>query len=193
MRTLLRSVVPLVLLASPALAAEAGGPVNLLDPAYGLMFWTLIIFVILFFTLSRFAFKPLTAAVEAREKALEEAIAGAKRDRDAASALLAEQQRQLDASRAEAQKLIADGRAAAERMRAELLDQTRAQQHEMLDRARREIDAEKVKAVAEMRREAVDLALAAASKVVEQNLDQEGNRVIVERFLAGVGTSPGAR
>ena len=189
MRTLLRGVLPLLLIASPALAAEDGGKVNLLDPKYGLMFWTLIIFLILFVVLSRFAFQPLTAAVEAREKALEEAIQGAKRDREAAAALLAEQQRQLDASRGEAQKFIADARATAEKMRGELLEQTRTQQHEMLDRARREIETEKVKAVAELRREAVDLALAAASKVVEQNLDQQGNRALVERFLATVGSS----
>ena len=72
-----------------AAAAEApkGG---LLTPSGGLMFWTLIIFMILFFVLSRFAFKPITAAVAAREKALEDAIAGAKADREAAAKLLEE-------------------------------------------------------------------------------------------------------
>ena len=60
--------------------AAKGG---LLTPQGGLMIWTLIIFLILFFVLSKYAFKPITAAVEAREKALEEAIAGAKADRGA--------------------------------------------------------------------------------------------------------------
>ena len=57
----------LMISATPALASESaeGGPPNLLDPNVGVMAWTLIIFVLLLFVLSKFAFKPLLAAVEA--------------------------------------------------------------------------------------------------------------------------------
>ena len=83
----------LILLATPAtaFAAEEGGKVNLLSPNGGLMFWTLLIFIVLLVVLSRYAFKPLVAAVEAREAALESAITKAQQDRDAAAKLLAEQ------------------------------------------------------------------------------------------------------
>ena len=81
---------------------------GLLTPHGGLMFWTLVIFLVLFFILAKFAFKPITAAVEAREKALEDAIEAAKRDREEAARLLAEHARQLEAARGEAQKLIAE-------------------------------------------------------------------------------------
>jgi F-type H+-transporting ATPase subunit b len=185
MRILSRGLFLLVA-SAPALGAQEGEPVNLLSPSGGLMFWTLLIFVVLFFILSRFAFKPITAAVDARERALEEAIESARRDREAAAEVLAEQKRHLDAARMEAQQFIADGRATAEKLRQDLLSETRAQQQEMLERARHEIDAEKVKAVAELRREAVDLAIAAAGKVVSKNLDQATNREIVERFLASI-------
>jgi F-type H+-transporting ATPase subunit b len=153
-----------------------------------LMFWTLLIFGILYFLLRRYAFGPITAAVEAREKALEEAIEGAKRDRDEAARLLADHQAKIDAARSEAQKLIADGRVVAEKMRADLLEQTRKEQADMLDRARREIENEKKNAIAELRREAVDLALAGASKVIEQNLESPKNRHLVETYLASIGT-----
>jgi len=188
MRTLRNSLPLLLATASPLLAqeGEAQGPVNLLEPHAGLMFWTLVIFVILMVVLSRFAFKPLVAAVEARERSLEAAIEGAKRDREEAARLLTEQRSQLDASRGEAQKLIADGRAAAEKMRAELLEQTRQQQQELLDRARRDIDAERDRAIADLRREAVDLAIAGASKVIERNLDDTSNRQLVENFLGSL-------
>jgi F-type H+-transporting ATPase subunit b len=63
----------------------------------------------------------------------------------------------------------------------------------MLDRARREIEAEKVRAVAELRREAVDLAIAGASKVIEKNLDEASNRRIVESFLASIPVTPDKR
>lgn len=169
-----------------AAAGEEAPKGGLLTPNGGLMFWTLIIFVILGVVLSKYAFKPITAAVEAREKALEEAIAGAKADREAAAALLIEHREQLAAGRNEAQKLIVEGRAIGDKVRADMIEETRGQQQEMLDRARKEIEAEKLRAIAELRREAVDLAIAGASKVIEKNLDDESNRKIVESFLSTV-------
>jgi len=164
-------------------AAQEGGKTNLLSPNGGLMFWTLLIFVALMFVLSRFAFKPMVAAVEAREAALEAAIRGAQQDREAASALLEEQKRQLEAARSEAQRYIADGRATAEKLKNSMLEETKSQQQEMLERARRELENEKVRAIAELRREAVDLALAGAGKVIERNLDNAGNRKLIDDFL----------
>jgi F-type H+-transporting ATPase subunit b len=186
MRTLLRSLVISVLAAAPALAQEEAGRPDLLSPNSGLMAWTLIIFVVLAFILSRYAFGPITAAVRAREQALEEAINGAKRDREEAARLLEQHRAALDASRGEAQKLIADARVAAERVRAELVEQAHAEQASMLVRARQEIESEKSNAIAQLRREAVDLAIAGAGKVIERNLDQAANRQLVESFLASV-------
>jgi F-type H+-transporting ATPase subunit b len=186
MRTLFRSLALSALIAAPALAQEEAPKADLLAPNLGLMAWTLIIFVILAFVLSRFAFGPITAAVRAREAALEEAIASAKRDREEAGRLLAEQRAALDATRGEAQKLIADARTAAERVRAELIEQAHTEQANMLDRARREIETEKAVAIAQLRREAVDLAIAGAGRVIDRNLDQAANRQLVESFLASV-------
>ena len=186
MRTLLRSLALSLLLAVPVLAQEEAPKADLLSPSYGLMAWTLIIFVVLALILSRFAFGPITAAVRAREQALEEAITAAKRDREEAASLLAQHRAALDASRGEAQKLIADARVAAERVRAELVEQAHAEQASMLERARQEIESEKSHAIAQLRREAVDLAIAGAGKVIERNLDQAANRQLVESFLASV-------
>jgi F-type H+-transporting ATPase subunit b len=187
---------PLLLLIQEHAAATEGAEAakgGLLSPSGGLMFWTLIIFLILFFVLSRYAFKPITAAVAAREKALEDAIAGAKADREAAAKLLAEHQAQLDAARGEAQKLIVEGRQVGEKVRAEMIEETRSQQQEMLERARREIESEKVKAIADLRREAVELAIAGAGKVIEKNLDDASNRQIVESFLSSIPVTPASR
>ena len=90
MRSSLRSLIVLALSPAALLAQEGSGTRTFMQPDTGLMVWTLVIFVILMFVLSRYAFGPITAAVEAREKALEEAIEGAKRDRDAAAKLLQE-------------------------------------------------------------------------------------------------------
>ena len=186
MRTLLRSLALSFLIAAPALAQEEAPKADLLSPSYGLMAWTLIIFVVLALILSKFAFGPITAAVRAREAALEEAITAARRDREEAASLLSQHRAALDASRGEAQKLIADARVAAERVRAELVEQAHAEQATMLERARQEIESEKSRAIAQLRREAVDLAIAGAGKVIERNLDQAANRQLVESVLASV-------
>lgn len=184
MRTLLRSLALVVLAATPVLAEPAN--TNLLDANYGVMAWVLIVFIGLFVILKVFAFGPILKSVEAREQALEDAINAAQRDREEAATLLAEHRANLEASRGEAQKIIADARIAAERVRAELVEQAHAEQASMLARARREIESEKTRAIAELRREAVDLAIAGASKVIEKNLDQDANRKLVESFLASV-------
>ncbi len=190
MRSTLLRAAALLTIATPAFASEGAEPAkaDLLTPAGGLMVWTLVIFGALFFVLKKFAFGPILEGVTAREQALQQAMDDAKADRDAAAKLLADHQAKIAAARDEAQKLIADGRATAEAMRAELLEQTKAQQAEMLERARREIETEKTKAIADLRREAVDLALAGAGKLIEQKLDDAGNRKLVEQFLSTLGS-----
>ena len=170
---------------------ESGQAVNLLSPNGGLMFWTLVTFIILLIILGKLVFPKITAAVEAREKALEEAIEGAKRDREAAAQALAEQQRQIEAARNDAQKIIVEGRQTGEKVRAQMIEETRQQQQQMLETARREIESEKERAIAEMRREAIELAIAGASKVIEKNLDDQANRKIVESFLSSIPLESG--
>ena len=196
MRRTLRTLSLCLASATSLLAQEGHAPAestNLLDPKVGLMFWTLIIFIVLLVVLSKFAYKPLLAAVEAREAALEKAITEAKADREAAAKLLAEQQKALTDARAEMQKAMNDGRAAAEALRSEMLEKVKAEGADMLDRTRREMQAEKDKAVADLRREAVDLAISGASKVIGRNLDSATDRTLVASFLSSLDAPKGSR
>ena len=136
--------------------------------------------------LRRSAWPLLLAAVREREKKLERMLADAARDREEAAALLAEHKRLVAAARAEAQELIAQARTVAEKERAALLAQAREQYEQLLARARKEIESEKEKAILELRREAVDLSIAAASKVIEANLDSEANRRLVMDYLVNL-------
>ena len=184
----------LLLVANSAVAAaqDAGKvevPHGVMDIEINLMFYTLIIFGLTFWIVKKFFYPKILGAVEAREKALEDAIEGAKRDREAAAKLLGEHKAALDASRGEAQKMIADARTVSEKMRADLIEQTRKEQGDMLERARRDIEGEKDKAIAELRREAVELAIVGAGKVIEANLDSDKNRKLVESYLASIGTT----
>jgi F-type H+-transporting ATPase subunit b len=184
MRTLLLSLALLTSNAGLLLAQEPQqAPPPLMAIRVNLMAWTLVIFLILFFMLKKWAFPAILGAVEQRERTLQEALDNAKRDREEAQRLLDEHRRRIEEARGEAQRLIADGRAVAEKMRTDLIEQTHQEQQAMLERARREIESEKERAVAQLRREAVNLAIAGAGKVIEQNLDNTKNRQLVESFL----------
>jgi F-type H+-transporting ATPase subunit b len=99
------SLFSLLLLVTPNVLAaqEEGSKVDLLTPHGGLMLWTLLIFIGLFIILSRYAFGPITKAVEQREQALQDAIDQAKKDREEAARVLTEHRTQLEGARAEAQ------------------------------------------------------------------------------------------
>jgi len=180
----------LLLQETPEQAAAVGGG-SLLSPNAGLMIWTFLIFGAVWFILSRWAFPRITEAVRAREQALQEAIDAARRDRDESARVLAEHRAQLDAARDEAQRIIVEGRAAGDQVRNRMLEETRAEQQELLERARREIGTERDRAIMQLRREAVDLAIAGASRVINRNLDDATNRQLVESFLASVPTDTG--
>jgi F-type H+-transporting ATPase subunit b len=180
--------VPLFIL--QAAVAEPRHRPAMLTPSGGLMIWTLLIFLALLLILTRFAFRPITAAVERREQALEAALVQATQDRDAAAALVAQQRVLAEQAHVDATRVVAEARAAAERVRQGLLEHAHAEQQEILRRARGEIDRERQRAIAELRREAVDLAILGAGKVIEKNLDDATNRALVEQFLATIRPAP---
>jgi F-type H+-transporting ATPase subunit b len=155
----------------------------------GLMIWTVVVFVALLLILRKYAWPAILGAVEARERALEEQLADAERNRAEAARVLAEHQKLLAEGRTAAHGLLAEARTAAEKERALAMEKTRQEQEELLERARRDIISERERAVAELRREAVDLSLAAASKLIGERLNSENDRKIVQEYLAGLGSN----
>jgi F-type H+-transporting ATPase subunit b len=169
-----------------ALAQQEHAARGPLTVEFGLMFWTLVVFAALLLVLKRFAWPALLGAVEAREKALEDQLAEAERNRAEAAKLLAEHEKLIIEGKAQAHALLAEARSMAEKERALAMEKTRQEQEELLERARHDIMAERDRAVVELRREAVDLSLAAASKLIEKRLDSDSDRKLVQEYLAGV-------
>jgi F-type H+-transporting ATPase subunit b len=179
---------------APAAAEHAAAP-NVFALTGNVMFWTLVIFAILFFVLAKFAFPPILGYAAAREQRIQEAIDAARKDREESQRILEEQRQALAKAHSEAQSYIADAQKTAERVRKEILEKARTEQEELLVRAKREIEDERLRAVDSLRREAVDLAVAAASKLVEKRLDSQEDRRIVTEFLSHVekGAAVGSR
>jgi F-type H+-transporting ATPase subunit b len=66
------------------------------------------------------------------------------------------------------------------------MEKTRQEQEDLLDRARRDIISERERAIVELRREAVDLSLAAASKLIGERLGSDTDRKLVQEYLASL-------
>jgi len=158
----------------------AGGPFTI-NP--GLIIWTLVVFGILLFVLWRWGFPVLVKSVEERERRIQKQLEDAEQANAQAQRLLEEHKKQIAAARNEAQDILAKAKAVSQKERETLLVKAREEYDALLSRARKDIDAEKEKAILALRREAVDLSIAAASRVIEANLDTEANRKLVTEFL----------
>ncbi|UCC82453.1 MAG: F0F1 ATP synthase subunit B [Gemmatimonadota bacterium] len=177
-------VTAIPLLAQEEHGGSGGGLFDINWP--GLMFWTWLIFLLLLFVLRKWAWGPILGALESREKRIQETLDGAARDREEANRLLDEHRRILDESRDQAQSILADNRKAAEALRAEMLDAARSQKDQIVASAREDIERERDEALDALRREAVDLSISAAGRVLHKELDSEENRRIVEEYLEGL-------
>lgn len=161
----------------------AGETPNLFSIAEGMMFWTLVIFLLLLFVLRKWAFPPILGYAAAREKRIQDSLDEAKRQRLEAERLLESQRAELSEARQQAQAVIAEARQAADRARGELLNKARAEQEEIIARAKQEIELERDRALESMKEQAVDLALAAAGRLLEKRLGAEEDRRLVSEYL----------
>lgn len=184
-----------LLLAFPAFvgAAEgAEGTTPLFTVNLGTSVWTAVVFVMLLGILWKFAWGPILAAVNAREEGIRNALDEAARRNEEAERLLEEHRKQLADARRQASEVMADAKAAGDRVRREIEEKARAEAQSMLERARAEIQRERDAAVDMLRQESVDLALAAAARLLQENLDAAKDRALVESYLDGMAPGKGA-
>lgn len=172
---------------------HGGGEGGLFDINTGLSFWTLLVFGGLVFFLGKFAWGPILGAVEAREKGIQSALDEAADRNHEAAELLAEHKEQLADARRQANELIAEGKAVGEVVRKDIEEKARTDAQALVARARAEIERERDAALDTLRKEAVGLALAAASRLMQEELNQDKDRELVERYLGELGGDGGAQ
>jgi F-type H+-transporting ATPase subunit b len=190
--TALAATALLAVLPAPLLAAqESGGGGGLFSVDPGLAVWTIVVFLLVLLVLGRFAWAPILGALDAREEGIRGSIDQAKQLRAEAAELLEEHRRQLADARRQAQEIVAESRNAADRLGREIQDKARQEGERIVERARAEIEREKDAALAEIREEAVELALAAASRLLRERLTDEKDRALVKGFLSDI-ESPAA-
>jgi len=153
---------------------------------FGLFFWTWVVFIMVFFALKQFAWPAIVKATEERERKIAHQLEQADKANQEAQRVLEEHRELLAGAREDSHRMLAEAKTAAENERTQTLAKARAEQEQILERARREIAAERDRALTELRREAVDLSLAAAARLIQQRLDSDADRKIVEQYLGSI-------
>jgi len=170
------------MLAIPIPLASSGN--FLVKPGIGLMVWTLLVFGITMVLLARLAFPRISAALDKRQKAIEDSIDSAERTREEADAILAEYRQRLQEARAQADEIVQSARQMGETHEREAKEQAKELAADAAARAQRDIEAATQRALQELRREVADLTIAATEKVTRKTLDSADQKRLVEEALA---------
>jgi F-type H+-transporting ATPase subunit b len=164
---------------SPALLAAGG----LTDINFGLTLWTIVLFVLFAFLMTKLGWGPLLKAIEEREKGIRGAVDGAQKAHTEAQALLAQHKEMLREAGRERDELIKRALKEAEQLKADLATRAKAEGDQLVQRARDQIDREKNQAILELRGQVADLAVQAASKIVQSSLTPDAQRKLVDEFI----------
>jgi F-type H+-transporting ATPase subunit b len=150
----------------------------------GLIIWTFIIFALLLVILAKVAWKPLIASLKARENAIADSLSRAEQARADAERLIAENKQERAKAEEEVQKALKEGRMYAEQMRRDLVEKAKEEAGRMLTQARAEIERDTQRALRQLREEVADLAVMATSKLLDENMNEERHRKVVDKMIA---------
>ena len=187
-RLMMRSVLMLAgavpLYASEVAEGGSKGASALITPEIGLMFWTLVTFLILLILLAKYAWGPILKAMNAREDGIRNDLDTARKEREDAERLLEDHRGLINQTRRERAEAVEAGRRDAERLKAEILDEARKQREQLMKQAETQIAAGLRQARTELKGEAADLAISVAGKLMGKNLDDATQRRLVDDYLA---------
>ncbi len=151
--------------------------------------WKLLIaqivnFLVLLFILYKFAYGPILAMLEKRQKKIEKGLA----DADEAHKKLAESEEKqkeiLKKARGEAKVIVEKAYIQAEKSKSEIAVEAKVQAEKILANAKMEIEREKEKTLGEIKSEIGGLVIAAAEKIVGEKMDGEKDRELIEKSIS---------
>lgn len=157
---------------------------DLVTPDVGLLFWTFISFVILFFVLKKFAWKPIVGTVNDREQSIKDALASAENAKKEMQNLTADNERILKEARAEREMMIKEARDLKTKMISDAKEETKATTDKMIIQAQEAIENEKKSAMADLKNQVASLSVEIAEKVIKGELSNKDKQLkIVEEML----------
>jgi F-type H+-transporting ATPase subunit b len=140
-------------------------------------------FIVLLVLLRLFLYKPVIKVLDERAERTKDAIELAEATKREYEQAKGEIQKQVEKGRQEAQAIITQAMQVGERLKEESRQEAAKQAQVIIDRTRSELETERDKIVGDLRREFVDISIAAAEKVIKETLDKERHRKLIEETL----------
>ena len=157
---------------------------ELVTPEIGLIFWTTIVFLLLLIVLKKYAWKPILAAVDERNKSIEDALKAADKAKKEMLALNTDNERILIQARKERDALLKEGREIKDNIIAEAKDKAKIESDKILITAKEQINNEKMKAITELKNQVAEISIDIAEKILKSELsDKNKQKEFVEDAL----------
>ena len=142
----------------------------LIMPNIGLMFWTLLIFMLLIVALRKYAWGPIMSGLKARETSIQSALDEAKKAREEMGNLLAENEALLAQARLERDKILRDAKEVKDKLISDATAKAQDEYNRILNQSKADIEKEKNAAMKELREQVVGLAMEAATRILQKEL-----------------------
>lgn len=142
----------------------------MIRPEPGLLFWTTVIFLLFWYLMSRFAFKPIAESLKKREMDIQEALDQAKLAREEMANLQAENEKLLAQAREERAAILKDAKDSKDEIIAEAKERANAEYKRKVESAIQDIENQKLAAMVELKNTAGKLAIEIAEKVIRKEL-----------------------
>lgn len=160
---------------------------DLVNPGFGLVFWTAITFLCLLLVLRKFAWKPILGAVSDREDSIKNALAEADKAREEMENLKSDNEKILKEARAERDAMIKEAREIKDTMISEAKEEAKAQATKLIEQAKTTIQNEKLAAITDLKNQVADLSINIAEKVMKDELSSKDKQVaLVEKMLGDI-------
>lgn len=158
---------------------------DLLTPDIGLLVWQVVIFGLLFFLLSKFAWGPIAASLKERENSIQGALDLAERTRGEMAKLKSENEQILAQARIERDTILRGAKEMADKMVADARDKATVEGQRVLEQAREAMQNERQALVASMKKDVVNLSIEVAEKVLRRELsDKVSQEKLVQDLVA---------
>jgi F-type H+-transporting ATPase subunit b len=167
-------------------SSESGG-IDLLLPAPEELIAGLIAFVIIFFVVWKFALPTLKETLEGRQEAVRGELRAAEVSKEEAASLLDDYRAQIAGANEEAAKIVADAREAGEAVKADIVARAESEAEAIKARAADDVVSERERVTDDLRRQVADLSISVAERVVTSSIDEDAQRVLVDRYIDELG------
>ncbi|MCU0328388.1 MAG: F0F1 ATP synthase subunit B [Chitinophagales bacterium] len=151
---------------------NAFNPLSLITPDLGFLFWTLLVFIIFYLLVGKFAIRPILNSLDSRNQSIEESLKAAQHAKLEFENLSKQNEDALRAIKEEKLKMMEDVKKEVNSYREAEMEKARQESKDLIERAKGEIDQMKSKAIAEAKGQIGALAIDIASKVLHDKLEQ---------------------